>query len=293
MFESMKELLRARESLASTQAQIAEAEKQLQELQGHLQEAQIELKAREDTIAKQDDILAAVHRQTTAERQSIVEKYTTQEEQVSNKLAQTQAKLNKAKTHFEDCERQVYCMANLYKSMRAAIAKYSMTDVPEDLEITPEEMEEIRLTEESVGLKMHSYKMEDLRKMHEANNALIEQLLVRYETRIAVPVDRVLFQIMTLAIRSELQQIVNEMAYGELNRAQVKLHLAVGKYMKIVTFAGLNATQMLTYYSSELEVLLKETLRLEYEYYERRENYERHQQMFGDPEEEAAASSAQ
>ena len=287
MFESVKELLSAKESLNDTNTQIAEAEKRLQELNDQLQEAQIELQAREDTIAKQDEIIIAIHEQTTAERQAILDDYAVREKEASVRLEQTETQLKKAKTYFEDCERQVYCMANLYKAMRAAVAQYSTTDFPADLDITPEEMEEIRLTEESVGLKMHSYKMEDLHKMHEANNKLIEQLLTRYENRLTVPADRVVFQLMTLGIRAELQQIINELEYGELSRAQVKLHLAVNKYLKIVSFAGLGALDDLTEYSSELEILLKETLHLEHIYCERRTDYERRKKIFGDPEEES------
>lgn len=291
MFESMKELFSAREALNSTQAQIAEAEERLQELQEKLEETETELAARDATIAKQDDIIIAIHKQTTAERQAIVDDFAEKEKQAARQLERTEEKLKKAKTYFEDCERQVYCMANLYKAMRAAITRYSASAVPEDMDITPEELEELRLTEESVGLKMHSYKMEDLHKMHEANNKLLEQLLARYETRLIVPADRVVFQLMTLGLRAELQQIINEMTYGELNRAQVKLHLATNKYLKIVSFAKLGAIDELTAFASELETLLKETLRLEHAYLERRSDYERHKRIFGDPEEEEAADT--
>lgn len=291
MFESMKELFSARESLNSTQAQIAEAEERLQELQEKLEETEAELAARDATIAKQDDIIIAIHKQTTAERQAIVNDFAEKEKQAAHQLEQTEEKLKKAKTYFEDCERQVYCMANLYKAMRAAITRYSASAVPEDIDITPEELEELRLTEESVGLKMHSYKMEDLHKMHEANNKLLEQLLARYETRLIVPADRVVFQLMTLGLRAELQQIINEMTYGELNRAQVKLHLATNKYLKIVSFAKLGSIDELTAFASELETLLKETLRLEHAYLERRSDYERHKRIFGDPEEDEAADT--
>ena len=292
MFESMKELLGARESLNATNAKIADAEARLQELEEKLTEAQEELRAREETIARKDDIVIAIHKQVTAEREAIVAEYADREAEAAEELEQIEAKLKKAKTYFEDCERQVYCMANLYKAMRAAISRYSLSSVPEDIAITPEEMEELRLTEESVGLKMHSYKMEDLHKMHEANNTLLEQLLARYEMRLSMPTDRVVFQLMTLGLRAELQQIISELTYGELSRAQVRLHLAVNKYMKIVSFGKLPSTDELAAYASELEVLLKETLRLEHTYLERQSDYEKHKRIFGDPDETDAQNAA-
>lgn len=290
MFESVKELLNARESLSAVDAQIAEAETRLQSLQEQLQNAESELAARSATIARKDEIVIAIHEQTTAERQAILDQFAGLEKQAEEKLNKTEQKLEKAEAHFEDCEKQVYCMANLYKAMRAAIARYSTSSVPEDINVTPEELEEIRLTEESVGLKMHSYKMEDLHKLHEANNKLLEQLLARYEARLIIPADRVVFQLMTLGLRAELQQIINEMTYGELTRAQIRLHLAVNKYMKIVSFAKLDSVDELAAYASELEVLLKETLRLEHSYLERRSDYERHKRLFGEKDDDAGSA---
>jgi len=284
MFENVKELLSARETLETVNEQLAASEAKLQELQKQLKDAEEELAARNETIAKKDDIVIAIHKQTTDERQKVVDYYDGLEKEARSKLNKTQDLLKKAETHFEDCERQVYCMANLYKAMRAAIGRYSMSAVPENLDITPEELEELRLTEESVGLKMHSYKMEDLHKMHEANNALIEQLLARYEVRLSIPADRVVFQLMTLGLRAELQQIINELTYGELSRAQVRLHTAVNKYMKIVSFGKLPSTDELAAYASELEVFLKENLRLEYTYLERQSDYEKRKRLFGDPD---------
>ena len=45
-------------------------------------------------------------------------------------------------------------------------------------------------------------------------------------------------------------------------------------------------------YASELEVLLKETLRLEHTYLERQSDYEKHKRIFGDPDETDAQNAA-
>lgn len=290
MFDNMKEMFSARENLRKTQAEIAEAEQRLKALQDKLANAEMELQAREETIAKRDDIIIAINHQVTAERQAIIDDFAEKEQQAQDELAAAQEELKEARDHFEDCERQVYCMANIYKAMRNAIMQYSATKIPDDLDVTPEEFEEIRLMQESVGLKMHSYKMEDLRQMHEANNEEIRKLLQRYEKKMEAPTDRVVFQLIVLGLRAELQQMVSDLEYGELSRAQVKLHLTVGKYLKIVSFAGLTSTEAITDFVSEYETLLKEILRLEDAYLERRTDFEKHQKIFGnkDDKEETA-----
>lgn len=291
MFDNMKELFSARDTLQKTRAEIADAEQQLQTLKEKLSDAKMELEAREETIAKRDDIIIAINHQVTAERQAILDNYIGKEQEAADQLAATEEKLKKAREHFEDCERQVYCMANLYKAMRGAIMQYSTTGMPDDLDVTPEEFEEIRLMEESVGLKMHSYKLEELRQMHEVNNEEIRKLLQRYERKLIVPTDRVVFQLVVLGMRAELQQIINDLEYGELSRAQVRLHLSAGKYLKIVSFAGLASADALTEFVSEYEILLKEILRIEHAYTERRTDFERHQKIFGKSEDTEPADA--
>ncbi len=284
MFENMKERVSARDKLNTINERITEAEAQLQELTAKLDEARVELEAREETISKKDDIIIAIHQQVTAERENILSQYAEQEEKAVEQLERTQSRLKHAKTHYEDCERQVYCMANLYKAMRASIKKYNASAVPSDLAMSEEELEELDLMEEAVGLKMHSYKIEELHKLHEVNNKLLEQLIVRYQNKMIVPADRVAFQLMSLAVRAELQQIIDEMDYGGLNRACVRLHLVIGKYLKVISASDMDKTNDFAAYAGELEVLLKETLRLEHEFYARKTDFVRHEQLFGDPE---------
>lgn len=281
MFDNIKELMNARTSLENAQWELAEVETQLEEAKKKLEAAQAELADKEDTIARRDEIVVAIHEQVTRERESILDKYTVREQELHQQLQDTESRLKKVRTYFGDCERQVYCIANLYKSLRAGVSKYAQSNMPADLEIAPEEFEELRMMQESVGLKLHSYKLDDLRRMHEANNKLIEQLLARYEARFIVPTDRVIFQLMTLGIRAELQQNINEMEYGQFNRAQVRLHLSVNKFMKIVSFAHLDAADLLASFASELEILLRETLRYEHEYCARRADFERRQAILG------------
>ena len=90
MFESVKELLSARETLETVQEQIAESEAKLQELQEQLKDAEAELAARNDTIAKKDDIVIAIHKQTTEERQKIVDHYDKLEKAAHSKLDKTE-----------------------------------------------------------------------------------------------------------------------------------------------------------------------------------------------------------
>ena len=279
MFDSIKDLTKAKRTLTDTNAQIGEAELTLNEMRRKIAALESELAEKEETIAQRDEIIHAIHRQVTKERESVLEDFAEREAVAKKEYEEIAQRLKDAETRYNECERQVYCIANLYKSMRSGVARFGQSGNPADLELTPEQQQELTVMEKSVGLKLGSYQMEDLKKMQEANNKLIEQLLTRYEARLIVPADRVVFQLMTLGIRAELQQILAEMEYGDINRSQISLHLAVKKYLKIVSFANLAATGVLESYAAELEMLLKETIKLEHEFCLRRHSYHVRQEM--------------
>lgn len=287
MFDSIKELTNSKRALQAAKEELADVEKQLAEMEDQLQTLSAELAEKEETIASRDEIIHAIHEQVTNEREGILADYAEREAVAKQELEQVSDLLKQAEERYDDCERQVYCVANLYKSMRSGVARFTQSGNPNDLELTPEEMEEAAVLQQSVGLKLNSYQLEDLKKMQEANNTLIEQLLARYEARLIVPADRVVFQLMTLGIRAELQQILTEMEYGNINRAQISLHLAVKKYLNIVNFANLAATGVLEAYAAELEMLLKETIKIEHEFCLRRHSYYVRQELDKDKEEQA------
>lgn len=279
MFDSIKDLTNSKKVLNETNAQIETAQKRMEEIRTELDSLEAELAEKEETIAQRDEIIHAIHRQVTKEREEILSDFAERESVASEELDKVSERLKAAQKRYDELERQVYVAANMYKSMRSGVARYTQTGNPADLELTPEEQEEMKAMSQSVGMKLNSYKMEDLKTMQEANNKLIEQLLSRYEARLIVPADRVVFQLMTLGIRAELQQIISEMEYGDINRSQISLHLAVKKYLKIVSFANLAATGVLEAYAAELELLLKETIKLEHEFCLRRHSYKVRREM--------------
>lgn len=281
MFDSIKDLTKSKKALESVNSQLEKTQSALEEAKEQLAKLNGELAEKEETIDRRDEIIHAIHRQVTKERESILEDYAEREAAAKAALDQTTELLNAAQTRYDECERQVYCIANLYKSMRSGVAQFTQSGNPSDLELTEEQMEELKVMEQSVGMKLNSYQLNDLKTMQEANNKLIEQLLTRYESRLIVPADRVVFQLMTLGVRAELQQILSEMEYGDINRAQISLHLSIQKYLKIISFANLAATGVLEAYASELEMLLKETIKIEHEFCLRRHSYQARQELDG------------
>lgn len=279
MFATFKELLNLKRSVANARTELESLQTKIEQRRRSLADAETELRQKEAIIAERGNTIERIMREVTEDREHLLQDYARKETAAQTRLDDLNGRLAQAETMMDDRERQVYCAAQLYQSLRAAAGKYLVTEEPDDIEIPPEELEELKKLQQSVHLKMLSYQMEDLKVMHEANNQLIEQLLQRYEGKFTKPNDRVVFQLMTLAMRAELQLLINDMEYAGLDKAQVSVHLTANKYLRIVSFANLDVSELLTTYMTELEYLLKETLRIEHHYHLRKHDYEVEQEF--------------
>ena len=279
MFATLKELLNLKQSVANARAELESLQTKIEQRRQTLTDLQVELAQKENIIAERGNTIERIMREVTEDRERLLREYAQKENAAQTRLDELTARLEKTEQMMDDRERQVYCISSLYQSMRAAAGKYLETEEPNDIEMTPEELEKLKQLQQSVHVKMFSYQMEDLKVMHEANNRLIEQLLQRYEEKFTRPHDRVVFQLMTLAMRAELQLLINDMEYAGLDKAQVSIHLTANKYLRIVSFANLDVSELLTTYMAELEYLLKETLRIEHHYHLRKHDYEMEQEF--------------
>lgn len=280
MFEVLKEFLNLKRSVSNAQAELESLQSKIEQREQTLTELQVELVQKENIIAERGNTIERIMREVTEDRERLLGEYAQKEQAAQTRLDDLTTRLNQATEMMGHCERQVYCVSSLYQSLRAAAGKYLETEDGNDIEISPEAVEQLKQLQKSVRVKMFSYEMEDLKVMHEANNRLIEQLLQRYEERFTRPNDRVVFQLMTLAMRSELQLLIHDMEYIGLDKAQVSIHLSANKYLRIVSFANLDISELLTTYMAELEYLLKETLRIEHHYYLRKQDHNEEDQQY-------------
>lgn len=71
----------------------------------------------------------------------------------------------------------------------------------------------------SVILKLHCMDMRDLRKAFNENDKQIKELLSKYDSRYTTKSNKAIYQLMVIALRAELQNILYNLKYEKLDKS--------------------------------------------------------------------------
>lgn len=156
----------------------------------------------------------------------------------------------------------------LYKSVEYSIQNYPDFDVS-GLSVS----ESVSLDElsPSVILKLHHMDVKDLRKAYRENEKQVETLLSMYASRYTTKANQTIYQLMVIALRAELQNILYNLKYDKLDDAVEKVKTVTRKYLAIAGQGNQNIVSTLTKFIGEIEYLFINAVKIEYNYYVKKE----------------------
>lgn len=249
-----------------------ELEKRVSELEASLNRAEIKLKELGyDEYVKVKEKADSILREAEAQKE-----VATRLEQALEKQRQELVSLRQEE---EKLERQNYSAARklakareLYKS-----AEYSINQF---FEITPE-YEKCKLSKEStelydelapsVTLKLHVMDIKSLRKAFRDNDKQIESILSKYAARYTTKANQAIYKLMVIALRAELQNILYNLKYEKLDVAIEQVKQMTGKYLAIAGEGNQSIAGTLTKFIGEIEYLFINAVKIEYNYYVKKE----------------------
>lgn len=171
---------------------------------------------------------------------------------------QTDTQLRKIKRIKELYASVNYCVKNF---LDTGIAELLSTSNATDLEdLTP-----------SVTLKLHCMDVKSLRKIYKENEKNIDQILKSYASRYTTKSNRAIYQLMVIALRSELQNVLYNLKYEKLDQAINDVKNITGKYLAIAGEGNQSIAGTLTKFIGELEYLFINAVKIEYNYYVKKE----------------------
>ena len=129
----------------------------------------------------------------------------------------------------------------------------------------------------SVMLKLHYMDMKDLRKVYRENDKLINTLLEQYEKRYLTKANKAIFKLIIFALRSELQNILYNLKYDKLENAELQVKEITAKYLQIGCDGNLGIASTLTKFIGEIEYLFLNSVKIEYNYYVKKEQAKQEQ----------------
>lgn len=133
--------------------------------------------------------------------------------------------------------------------------------------------------EPTVELKLHSLEYQDLRKEFQKNNKLINEVVSKYVERYTNKTNGALYKLMVIALRAELQNILYSLKYGKLEDGVSSVKNTIHKYITIASEGNQTIVATIVKFIGEIEILFIQAVKIEYEYYIKRERAREEQAM--------------
>lgn len=169
-------------------------------------------------------------------------------------------------------ERKLSRCKELYKSVDYAINNFFVSDVDySNCRLNTHDFEELDLICPSVTLKLHCMDMKSLRKAYKDNEKQINALLEQYSARYTTKANKSIYNLMVIALRAELQNILYNLKYEKLDKAVDDVKLVSAKYLKIAAEGNQSIAGTLTKFIGEIEYLFINAVKIEYNYYVKKE----------------------
>lgn len=181
-----------------------------------------------------------------------------QEARVTKNLKTQTNKLNRSKELVKAINYTFEKYLN-YEPSQSSI-KLPENDLSDLEEITP-----------SVMLKLHCMDVKDLRKAYRANDKQINSVLEKYAARYTTKANQAIYKLMVIALRAELQNILYNLKYEKLDKSIDDVKTVTQKYLKIAADGNQSIAGTLTKFIGEIEYLFINAVKIEYNYYVKKE----------------------
>lgn len=123
----------------------------------------------------------------------------------------------------------------------------------------------------SVILKLHCMDVKDLRKAYRENDRQINSVLEKYSARYTTKANQAIYKLMVIALRAELQNILYNLKYEKLDKSIDDVKTVTQKYLKIAGEGNQSIAGTLSKFIGEIEYLFINAVKIEYNYYVKKE----------------------
>lgn len=167
---------------------------------------------------------------------------------------------------------------SLYKSVEHAIDNFFNLNVEyQNCKLSSSDLEEYDLISPSITLKLHCMDMKDLRSAYRENEKQITKLLDQYSSRYTTKANKSIYNLMVIALRAELQNILYNLKYEKLETSINSVKTVSAKYLKIAGEGNQSIAGTLTKFIGEIEYFFINAIKIEYNYYVKKEQAKQEQ----------------
>ncbi len=175
-------------------------------------------------------------------------------------------------------EKKLARSKELYKSTEYAMNNFLNLDIAySDCKLNRLDFEDLDLIAPSVTLKLHCMDMKSLRQAYRDNEKQITTLLSQYSARYTTKANKSIYNLMVIALRAEIQNILYNLKYEKLDKSIDDVKNVSSKYLKIAAEGNQSIAGTLTKFIGEIEYLFINAVKIEYNYYVKKEQAKQEQ----------------
>lgn len=192
--------------------------------------------------------------------------------ELQGKRDDLQEKNEKLQASLETQRKKISRAKELYKRTEYVMDNFINFNIAySDCKLSQQEFEELELISPSVILKLHCMDVKSLRKAYRDNERQINKVLKSYAARYTTKANKSIYNLMVIALRAELQNILYNLKYDRLEKSVEDVKKVTAKYLQIAGEGNQNIAGTLTRFIGEIEYLFINTVKIEYNYYVKKE----------------------
>ena len=199
-------------------------------------------------------------------------------DKLRSQITELQEKNDKLTKSITTQQRKLSRSKELYKSCTYAFDNFISLDIPYDnCRLGTNDLDDAETIAPSVMLKLHCMDVKSLRKAYKENEKLIDNILQQYSKRYTTKANKSIYNLMVIALRAELQNILYALKHEKLDVAIEHVKDISAKYLKIAGEGNQSIAGTLTKFIGEIEYLFINAVKIEYNYYVKREQAKQEQ----------------
>ena len=234
-----------------------------------LQQSNSELNEKITSLGAQDYFAVQEQiKQLKASHESMLQQFNS----LSQNASELAEKNQKTEKQIATNQKKLSRIKELYKRIENVINNYTNLQIDyQNCQIPQSDIDESELLSTSILLKLHCMDVKDLRKAYRDNEKLILKLLEQYSSRYTTKANKTIYDLMVIALRSELQNILYNLKYEKLDTSVDSVKTVTQKYMKLACEGNQSIAGTLTKFIGEIEYLFINAVKIEYNYYVKKE----------------------
>lgn len=169
-------------------------------------------------------------------------------------------------------ENKVRKLKEIYRSIDYCINKF-FEYVPMSSELKKDEnsLEEVEAMVPTITAQLNSMNVKELRKAYKENEKNIDSIYEQYSARYTTKANSAIYKLMVIALRAELQNVLLNLKYDKLDTAIDHIKEICSKYLSIAGNGNQSIVGTLTKFIGEIEYLFINAVKIEYNYYVKKE----------------------